>query len=69
MERHHAGRWAERLEELARGGDAEELARRHGVRVRTLIWWRSQLGRRLPTQAGQEAEHLAAIIAASLRSC
>ena len=38
MERHRADWWAERLEELAQGGDADEIARRHGVRARTLIW-------------------------------
>lgn len=46
MARHDAGWWAERLEELARGGDAAEIARRYGVRERTLIWWRSELRRR-----------------------
>lgn len=46
MARHEAGWWAERLEELAQGGDAAEIARRFGVRERTLIWWRSELQRR-----------------------
>jgi transposase-like protein len=43
MERHRAEWWAKRIEELAQGGDADEIARRHGVKTRTLIWWRSQL--------------------------
>ena len=46
MARHDATWWAERLEELARGGDSAEIARRYGVRERTLIWWRSELQRR-----------------------
>jgi transposase-like protein len=46
MASHRAEWWAERIEELARGGDAEDIARRHGVRSRTLIWWRSELRRR-----------------------
>ncbi|TAL46553.1 MAG: hypothetical protein EPN91_00005 [Salinibacterium sp.] len=46
MARHEAAWWAERIEELSRGGDAAEIARRYGVRERTLIWWRSELQRR-----------------------
>jgi transposase-like protein len=46
MERHRADWWAKRVEELAQGGDADEIARRHGVKTRTLIWWRSQLRRK-----------------------
>lgn len=62
MERHHAGWWAERLEELARGGDAEEIARRHGVRVRTLIWWRSQLRRRSPAKSRKKPRLLPVVV-------
>jgi transposase-like protein len=46
MARHEAAWWAERLKELARGGDAAEIAHRYGVREKTLIWWRSELPRR-----------------------
>jgi hypothetical protein len=46
MARHQAAWWAERLGELAQGGDAAEIASRYGVRERTLIWWRSELQRR-----------------------
>lgn len=34
------------MEELSRGGDVAEIARRHDVRPRTLAWWRSELVRR-----------------------
>lgn len=46
MSRHGAEWWAERIEELAQTGDAEGIARRHGVRAKTLRWWRSELRRR-----------------------
>jgi len=105
MAKHEAAWWAERLEELARGGNAKEIANRYGVRERTLIWWRSELGRRSSKRGKQRllpvvvaprrvepvspvlevvvdvgmtrmilrgtvsAEHLAAIVAASTRTC
>ncbi|MBX3209764.1 MAG: hypothetical protein KF764_32315 [Labilithrix sp.] len=105
MARHEAAWWAERLEELDRDGDAAEIARRYGVRERTLLWWRSELRRRARTKTKQRllpvvvtprrveparpevevvvevgpsrmilrvavsAEHLAAIVAASARTC
>ena len=31
---------------MSRGEDAESIARRHGVKARTLVWWRSELVRR-----------------------
>ena len=46
MAQHTADWWAERLKELSETGDARAIARRHGVRERTLIWWRSELRRR-----------------------
>ena len=62
MGRHRADWWAERLEELAQGGGAEEIARRHGVRVRTLIWWRSQLRRRSPAKSGKKLRLLPVVV-------
>ncbi len=62
MGRHRADWWAERLEELAQGGDAEEIARRHGVRVRTLIWWRSQLRRRSPAKSRKKPRLLPVVV-------
>jgi transposase-like protein len=53
MAKHDATWWAERIEELAQGGDAKEIARRHGVRERTLIWWRSELVRRTRKKSRQ----------------
>jgi len=44
--RHTASWWAERVGELAATGDARGIARRHGIRERTLKWWRSELRRR-----------------------
>ena len=44
--RHRADWWSKRVAEMERGGDAEEIERRHGVRATTLIWWRSELARR-----------------------
>ncbi|WP_394820507.1 hypothetical protein [Pendulispora albinea] len=49
MARHDANWWAERVKELAQSGDAAGIARRHSVRERTLIWWRSELERRART--------------------
>ena len=46
MARHNAEWWAERLRELSETGDARAVARRHGVRVQTLTWWRSEVRRR-----------------------
>ena len=51
MSRHKAAWWAKRVEELARGGNAEEIAQRYGVRPRTLVWWRSELTRRARSAA------------------
>ena len=46
MARHRASWWAKRVDELSNGVDAGDIARRHGVRERTLVWWRSELARR-----------------------
>ena len=52
MSRHVASWWAKRVGELSRGEDAESIARRHGVRTRTLVWWRSELARRAREKPG-----------------
>jgi transposase-like protein len=44
--KHTADWWSGPVAELAATGDASAVARRHGVRERTLIWWRSELRRR-----------------------
>ena len=44
--RHTAEWWAKRVKEFAKAGDASRVARRHGIKERTLIWWRSELRRR-----------------------
>ena len=53
--RHTASWWAERVGELAATGDARGIARRHGIRERTLKWWRSELRRR-----ARDGEHTGA---------
>jgi hypothetical protein len=54
MSRHGAEWWAERLKEMAETGDADGIARRYGVRPKTLLWWRSELRRR-----GHQPSHAA----------
>lgn len=46
MAKHPAEWWAKRVEELRRVGDPEVVARRHGVRSKTLLWWRAEFARR-----------------------
>jgi transposase-like protein len=106
--RHTAQWWAERVEEFAQTCNARAVARRHGVKERTLVWWRSELRRRAREGTGPRllpvvvrtvpprvaaghadelevfvevgatrmtmrgavsAEHIAALVTASTRSC
>ena len=67
MERHPAVWWAERIAELAQGGDADEIARRDGVRKRTLIWWRSQLLRRSKKKKGKRPRLLPVVVRSTPR--
>lgn len=60
--RHTAEWWSERLAELAETGDSRAIARRHGVRERTLLWWRSELRRRARTS---EPSRLLPVVLAS----
>jgi hypothetical protein len=46
MSRHSAEWWSKRVTELSRGGDAEQIASRHGVRASALRWWRWEFARR-----------------------
>jgi hypothetical protein len=46
MSRHGAEWWSKRVAELARSGDAEQIASRHGVRASALKWWRWEFARR-----------------------
>lgn len=46
MKRHPRSFWAGLVDELRAGASAAEVARRHRVREKTLIWWRSKLGGR-----------------------
>jgi transposase-like protein len=67
MTRHTADWWAERLEELGETGDAAAMARRHGVRLGTLVWWRSELRRRRREGAGPRL--LPVVVRASRPAC
>jgi transposase-like protein len=42
--RHDREFWAKAVGEVERGADVERVARRIGVRPRTLTWWRWKLG-------------------------
>ncbi len=66
MARHTASWWAKRVEELARGDDAAEVARRHGVKARTLVWWRSELARRGRKRRKSAPRLLPVVVDASL---
>ena len=68
MERHRAEWWAKRIEELAQGGDAEDIARRHGVKTRTLIWWRSQLRKKARDRTGRKPRLLPVVIRSAPRA-
>jgi hypothetical protein len=46
MSRHSAEWWSKRVTELSRGGDAEQIASRHGIRASALKWWRWEFARR-----------------------
>jgi transposase-like protein len=67
MERHRADWWGERIAELAQGGDAEEIARRHGVRTRTLLWWQSELPRRSRKKKGKRPRLLPVVVRSTPR--
>ena len=46
MSRHSAEWWSKRVTELSRGGDAEQIASRYGIRASALKWWRWEFARR-----------------------
>src|ERR1022692_4044228 len=50
--KHTAQWWAERVAEFAQAGGSRAVARRHGVNERTLVWWRSELRRRVREGTG-----------------
>ncbi len=64
MAKHTSDWWAERLKELSETGDARAVARRHGVRERTLIWWRSELRRRAREKSGSPPRLLPVVVRA-----
>jgi len=46
MSKHSAEWWSKRVTELARSGDADQIASRYGVRASSLKWWRWEFARR-----------------------
>lgn len=52
MARHRSEWWQERLAEVDEGAEVEDVARRHEVRAKTLIWWRTELKRRARKRTG-----------------
>jgi len=67
MSRHRAEWWAERIAELTQTGDVEGIARRYGVRPKTLVWWRSELERRGRIAAERGARLLPVVVSAPTR--
>lgn len=50
--------WEQLVREVESGGSIAEVARRHGVRPRTLTWWRWQLRRRKGARSVSKAVQL-----------
>lgn len=67
MTKHKAAWWAKRVEELERDGDEEAVARDHGVRTKTLQWWRSELKRRARGGSSGRARLLPVVVEAEAR--
>lgn len=53
--RHAAAWWAERWAEIDAGGDVRAVARKHGVKETTLLWWRTELRRRAREDESERA--------------
>ncbi len=68
MARHNVAWWAKRVEELAKGGDADAVARRHHVRARTLCWWRSELRRRARETGGDLGPRMLPVVVTDARN-
>lgn len=54
--------WERLSAEVDGGRSAEEVARRHGVKVTTLRWWRWQLGRQGKKSAKKKAPALVPVV-------
>ena len=52
MARHKWEWWQQRVAEVDEGAPVEEVARQHGVRAKTLVWWRTELKRRARKRTG-----------------
>src|ERR1044071_5092868 len=64
--RHDRAFWASAVGEVERGVDVERVARRLGVRPRTLTWWRWKLGaeRVAPRKKGKETRLVPVVVEA-----
>ena len=62
MARHSRSFWEQRDLEVERGAPLETVARRHGVKAKTLQWWRYELRR-----ARRGAESLPALLPVVVR--
>jgi transposase-like protein len=60
MVRHNEAWWSERVSELDAGVTASEIAATHGVREKTLLWWKSELSRRARRSA--KAQRLVPVV-------
>jgi hypothetical protein len=56
--RHDREFWERACREVRRGAKADDVARRLGVRPRTLAWWCWQLGRKKTARRTRRAEFL-----------
>ncbi|MFI5301446.1 MAG: hypothetical protein ACHREM_25445 [Polyangiales bacterium] len=65
MAKHRAAWWQKRVEEWLAGADPEGIARRHGVTMRTLVWWRAELSRRTRRAASGGAPTFLPVVVAA----
>jgi hypothetical protein len=60
--RHDREFWERACREVRQGAKANDVARRLGVRPRTLAWWCWQLGRKKTTRRARRAKFLPVVI-------
>ena len=64
MAKHRAAWWQKRVDEWAAGGDPEQIARRHSVTTKLLLWWRSELSRRARRAVGDSTPTFLPVVVA-----
>jgi len=60
--RHDREFWERACREVWQGGNSGDVARRLGVRPRTLAWWCWQLGRKKTARRNRRAEFLPVVV-------